>query len=166
MLYALAFSPSGACLSWPKGESGLLVAPQLGSKHGPRGRSSLEVRAAQIPVRGRGRRPWQRLPTFECSHGQHLRCLLAAGSEECVHAFAVPAGTKRAVLRLARGAAKACSLNTACINAIAFDGEHRGLVYNQERVSCNLREQLPLSSPGSLEGTLSSSAWLPGHRLL
>ena len=50
-------------------------------------------------------------------------CLLAAGSEELVHAFRMPSGTTRAVLRLDRGVAKECQLNTACINAIAFDGE-------------------------------------------
>ena len=45
-----------------------------------------------------------------------------------MHAFDVPAGTKRGVLRLARGTAKECCLNTACINAIAFDGEHTSTV--------------------------------------
>ena len=45
--------------------------------------------------------------------------LLAAGSAEVVHAFHVPAGTRRAVQRLTRSG-WAGGLNTATINAIAF----------------------------------------------
>lgn len=46
--------------------------------------------------------------------------LLAAGSEEVVHAFNVPAGTTRAALRLRRGTARDCHLNTAAITSLAF----------------------------------------------
>ena len=46
-------------------------------------------------------------------------CLLAAGSEEVVHGFLVPAGTRRAVMRLTRSG-WAGGLNTATINALAF----------------------------------------------
>ena len=47
-------------------------------------------------------------------------CLLAAGSEEVVHAFHFPSGTKRAQLHLPRGSARDCSMNSATINALAF----------------------------------------------
>ena len=47
-------------------------------------------------------------------------CLLAAGSEEVVHAFNFPSGTKRAQLHLPRGSARDCSMNSATINALAF----------------------------------------------
>ena len=50
------------------------------------------------------------------------RCLLAAGSSEVVHAFHVPAGTRRAVVRLTRSGWSG-GLNTATINALAFVGE-------------------------------------------
>ena len=45
--------------------------------------------------------------------------LLAAGSAEVVHAFHIPAGTRRAVQRLTRSG-WAGGLNTATINALAF----------------------------------------------
>lgn len=45
------------------------------------------------------------------------RCLLAAGSEEVVHGFRVPAGTRRAVIRLTRSR-WAGGFNTATINAV------------------------------------------------
>ena len=47
-------------------------------------------------------------------------CLLAAGSEEIVHVFNFPSGTKRAELHLPHGSARECSLNSAAINALAF----------------------------------------------
>ena len=47
-------------------------------------------------------------------------CLLAAGSEEIVHVFNFPSGTKRAELHLPHGSAHECSLNSAAINALAF----------------------------------------------
>ena len=46
--------------------------------------------------------------------------LLAAGSEEVVHVFNFPSGTKRAELHLPRGPARDCSTNSAAINALAF----------------------------------------------
>ena len=49
--------------------------------------------------------------------------LVAAGSDELVHAYDVPAGTKRATIRLKRGVARDCALNTACVNALAFESE-------------------------------------------
>ena len=49
-------------------------------------------------------------------------CLLAAGSEEVVHGFRVPAGTRRAVIRLTRSRWAGC-FNTATINALAFIDE-------------------------------------------
>lgn len=51
-------------------------------------------------------------------------CLLAAGSEEVVHAFNFPSGTKRAELPLPRSSARDCSLNSATINALAFVDGH------------------------------------------
>ena len=48
--------------------------------------------------------------------------LVASGSE-VIDAFNVPAGTRRARLRLPRGTARECHLNTATITALAFDGE-------------------------------------------
>ena len=47
-------------------------------------------------------------------------CLLAAGSEEAIHAFNFPSGTKRAELHLPRGSARDCGCNTATINALVF----------------------------------------------
>lgn len=47
-------------------------------------------------------------------------CLLAAGSEEVVHGFKVPAGTRRAVVRLTRSRWAEGVFNTATINALAF----------------------------------------------
>ena len=49
--------------------------------------------------------------------------LVAAGSDELVHAYDVPAGSKRATIRLKRGVARDCALNTACVNALAFESE-------------------------------------------
>ena len=40
-----------------------------------------------------------------------------------IDAFNVPAGTRRARLRLPRGTARECHLNTATVTALAFDGE-------------------------------------------
>lgn len=50
-------------------------------------------------------------------------CLLAAGSEELVHGFNVPAGTRRAVIRLTRSRWAEGVFNTATINALAFIDE-------------------------------------------
>lgn len=47
-------------------------------------------------------------------------CLLAGGSEEVVHSFNFPSGTKRAELHVPRTTARDCSLNSATINALAF----------------------------------------------
>jgi hypothetical protein len=47
-------------------------------------------------------------------------CLLAAGSEEMVHVFNFPSGTKRVEMHLPRGSARHCSMNSATINALAF----------------------------------------------
>ena len=49
-------------------------------------------------------------------------CLLASGSEELVHAFNIPAGTRRAVVRLTRSG-WAGGLNTATVNALCFIDE-------------------------------------------
>ena len=48
--------------------------------------------------------------------------LVASGSE-VIDAFNVPAGTRRARLRLPRGTARECHLNTATSPPLAFDGE-------------------------------------------
>ena len=48
--------------------------------------------------------------------------LLTSGSEEVVHAFNLPAGTRRAVIRLTRSG-WAGGLNTATVNALAFVDE-------------------------------------------
>ena len=50
-------------------------------------------------------------------------CLLAAGSEEVVHGFRVPEGTRRAVIRLTRSRWAEGVFNTATINALAFIDE-------------------------------------------
>jgi len=51
-------------------------------------------------------------------------CLIAAGSEEAVHAFNVPDGSKRGVMRLDRDAGRERKLSTATISALAFQDDH------------------------------------------
>ena len=75
-------------------------------------------------------------------------CLLAAGSEEVVHGFRVPAGTRRAVIRLTRSRWAGC-FNTATINALAFIDEGSFVSGGYDMACSRWQLAAPTDGPGA-----------------
>ena len=76
-------------------------------------------------------------------------CLVAAGSEEVVHVFNFPSGTKRTELYLPRGSAWDCSMNSATINALAFLDDRTLLSGGYDAVTMRWRLDPPPAVRGS-----------------